>query len=756
MSNTEKRVQLNLKLRSEACDALCGNGEVERYLRVDWLDDAAAAEGGSSTGGNAKGEAVVRYATSMTSAVSGLGEGVRLLAIHDALHKGVQGAKILVMGPDRMIRSVDMPGRVSREVTVSPVKFGTLLQAIPYGDVVTLVCSGGVCWLLYDAAADTYSFAISLPEAPQVSFSLTPAYLAGYTRMAGSRPEMEVGVDLSDVEGVTSEALSTWLDTGSSSRVPEIVVSRTYEAVALRIKQYMRDVRDAGLTATPVRCVAAFGGFLPSQCEVPASGYASPYARLSAWRWEASSLRLTIAFSLLPLQLAASFSVSTLQRRWREHFGELSLYVSSSARWCVGAVSDSADAADQLPRVSGYTSLASADGGGFAFRFHARDASRIGEAVAGLSDFRKAGSVAIDASAASGIVSISIPAPEAEIFTPDYNDHRTPQAEGAVLTDEGVVMWCGSELYAPHPGSGVIYRRGTVVSDSRLLAVTQGYSSRSTKTTGRQTLLGFSADGVRELMADSSGEYVVKRLLSRDVLTAVNGSGSQVGAPWRRVAVMADGVAFLTAHGVRVMSRSGTVTTVLTTPPAADVALTDIRNMVYDESSGLTLCLAADALLAFDAEGTVWCEAAEDDWVDGRCIATGGLYGYEGMVYCADDKGRIVQIECRSVSIATDGDSSSGIPPQLDPSQSMIVLRPLKLAGCLGRSRIRSVAAPIAGVAVRISGSDNLQDWQDHAEVSLPVKGLHLPATRYHRLILTLSADSVGQLRTLVLSYVEK
>ncbi len=104
MSNTEKRVQLNLKLRSEACDALCGNGEVERYLRVDWLDDAAAAEGGSSTGGNAKGEAVVRYATSMTSAVSGLGEGVRLLAIHDALHKGVQGAKILVMGPDRMIR----------------------------------------------------------------------------------------------------------------------------------------------------------------------------------------------------------------------------------------------------------------------------------------------------------------------------------------------------------------------------------------------------------------------------------------------------------------------------------------------------------------------------------------------------------------------------------------------------------------------------------------------------------------------------
>lgn len=551
---TLREYEITLTSPSGSSDIECADGEVAVHTGIPWLlnRDTLPDGAGTSSGASSSGAADAGF--------SPIPEGTRLLAVHSPEHRAAS-KRYVYMDSHGLIGVTPGAESLYEPVGFWPRALGTLRQTVPYGNILTLIGTSGMGWMTLGSYG-RYSLRFSLPEPPEVSYTMMPAHLEGYTRMAGSRPSLTVEVGFKESEEISADDLAGWLTAGDSSAVGVIFRRRILQGVADAVERYVADARRAGLWLMPARCVVSYGGAVPGVMTVADPGYAPPSARLEEWKWSARTLTMTLSLSLRPMSLTAAFTATDSQADWQEVFPEVWFAVAGDSGF--------SSRPDGRVEATALTAIVGEEARSFRFAsLTAEDALRRAGGLTGFQTVARSRPHTV----LTQFVNLPCPLDDDAPYTPDYTDAATIYPRGAALTDEGVILYGGyrhtstpedeeghdqpleDSLLAPEPGigGGVVYRHLTRVSDSRLAGVVQMSGSKGKEIGARHPLCAVSADGVRLLTADGSGAYRNTRLVSR--LGALEREGADVD-----VYPVPDGARFHSAEGVAHVSLGGTVT----------------------------------------------------------------------------------------------------------------------------------------------------------------------------------------------------
>lgn len=741
-----KNIVLTLSPKTDVAELLAPDGEVEAFVNIPWLEEGE--DSGSSKPG--KEETVVTYSLSREAVgenIPPFPEGSELLCVHHPPSGASESKMVIIRRKDGVLASRPSDSSLAPDrIGTLPRVIGTVRYLLPWRDLVTVVGTSGVVWLLYVDATRTYRLLTSLPEAPVVEFAADDAHIEGYTPFAGADPEMDVEVDLHDVqELIDAEAISDWLEKGHALRIDKIIKRRVYESVGRRIGVYEDDVRQAGMVLTPAACHAAFGGALPSAATIVASSYTPPSARLLSWSLAAATLKLRIAFSLRPQRLSATFSLTSLQLAWRAVLGSLDLYVAETPRWWLPNPAERAS----YPVVDSLTSLRSEESSGFAFRFRCRSrASLIAEAQA-KSSFRLSLGIDVD-SVTEGVAILPLPAGDSPLVCPDYTDFEPLQPDGGMLTDEGVVLWRDRRLLTPMKRNGVVYRHRNLISDSPILAACRSLTrGKGDEELGRQTLTIFCRDGIRQVEADGKGGYRNVRFTAGITLDSSIASGYRINVT-DRISNKGSATLFLSSHGIESLTAAGSHKQIIPFP--AGVAGENVSGLMNDVASGALLIKMVDGTFRlWSSDDEEWFEISET-----KEVTTGKLMVFEGKILWIDEDGELVRVVVDRretvISAVSERNVSRVLPGVLPPMTGKcgILTRALKLGSPFGRKRIWGISTAVVA-SFRIEGSDDLTDWHLLAEGISPRRGLHTSRFRYHRIRLIADASLAPHLSRLSL-----
>lgn len=736
-------------------DLTCRDGEVDFFSRVSWLESDSGSPdadnpAASSTGLSARGKIeFIRQGAAVPP-------GSRLLALHCPCGNCGNEPHALCLLSNRGV-GVRLRGEDDRFVNIGilPAAIGEIFGAFPYGDVVTIVGSDGLSWLLYDGEENCYRLLTSLPDAPSVNYSATAAQLDGYTRMAGNYPEMDVEVDLSRIADLTSaDALSRWLDGGDISSMERSVTEMVYRSVGERVARYCAEARDAGMWLTPFRCVSAWGEALPSQPAIVDTGYQPPFARLVSWTFRGATLALHLEFSLRPHTVTATWQSTDQQRQWSQIFPRLRVYSSEEVSWMVPGAG-AAGSSDSDIRVTGFTSLSG--GEGRAFRFASRPRTKVMALAREMSALRMSMDLAVSGTT-GGISILGHPSASEPEYRPDYADFLPVTPDGASLSDEGVVIWSGRTLLLAMKENGVVYRYRNVICDSDLLFAAQANLNKSGIPSGRHALTIFCADGIRRVVSDGSGGYRNSRLIS---------STPSCG---RAYAITPGGIVFITRRGVELAVQGGNVKLLTDRFPlresGGEIPPEDIWCIHYDHRSGNILASTDEGMYVFDMTDKIWIVVSESP-----LTASMSLIGRNGLLYTIDNGSELVAIEMNVIKVDLSSVSASvvdaggekpwGQSPTADAEydirsipagKCMVRTRPLKLGDPFVRKKICGVYTVGAG-EVSIEGSNDFAVWHKICKVPVPARGLHSEAFRFHRLTLLLPeemSDTIGRIGVVI------
>lgn len=741
----KKSINIALTPKTDDSELLCRDGEVEAFVNVPWLGNAENESGISGEG------KIVRY-----SAVSGpvgintepFPSGSVLLCIHRPM--GDENSPMaIIRQPDAALasRRLGTSGAPDR-IGILPRTLGSVRCLLPWRDIITVVGSTGVAWLLYDSSSQSYKLLTSLPEAPAISFDSDDAHLENYTQFAGADPEMDVEVDLHDVQDmVDADLISDWLDNGHGQRVDKIIKQRVFDSVGRRIGLFEDDVRQAGMILSPTACIAAFGSALPSEISVTADGYSPPSAKLLSWNLSGATLSLLISFSLRPQRLSATFTLSSLQLAWRKIFNSLDVYIADTPRWWIPAQAERT----ARPVVTGLTSLRPDDSSGFAFRFRCRSREALLAEARNMKEFRR--SLKIDLTSISeGVTLLPLPPESAAAIRPDYTDFEPLRPAGAALTDEGVVIWEGRRLLTPMKENRVVYRHRNLISDSPILAACRSMTrSKGNEETGRHTLLLFCRDGIRQVEADGAGGYRNIRFLSGVTLYSSSSSGQEMDCH-NHIAVYGSSMLFLSSRGLESISSSGNLKTMA--PYPSGISGYEVENLLIDESSSTALLNLADGSIRFwSFDDEEW--YGMDDTIEGLDPTP---IPYENRNIQIDSDGNLSRLVIeRKVTVEVEEDAGRmmrSLPGALPPMTGKcgIMTRALKFDAPFRRKRITSISSAVEA-SFRIEGSDDLTDWQLLAEGVSPRRSLHTAACRFFRIRLIVEAALASHLTGFSLNY---
>lgn len=759
-----KSIEIPMRLPSTLSDFRCADGEVESFSNVPWLSEAASAD---SEGGATSASDATTLSLSSRAAGPTLPYGAHLLAVHSPEALGGSLRYLVLLPSDILAVCSEEKGVQYLPAVVSRI-FGEIRMAIPYGDVILLICEKRCGWVIFNPADSGYRLSSTRPQAPDVTFSLAPVHVAGYTSAAGAWPELSVAVDL-PLELVGSEnAVRNWLELGSASAVSELVRSRVFRAVGEAVERYMSEVRALGYYLTPVAAIASFDETLPSRPAVVGTpaGYASPCARLAEWNYHAESLSMKINFSMTPLALSASFSIPDSMQPWIPQFRALRFHVGEESEWRLlpdGKLSASG--------LTSYTDPATGARDGLAFRFPALPEGVPEERLrkeAPYMTYRTSASVALS-NAAAGAVTLPRPGKNAETFVPDWRDHTEAWPEGGTATDSGIVLFGGKcvpgtagnigmgasdeatqiplekSVLVSAPDRPYILRHLCHAGEGTVVAVMQGSGARGSGETGKHPLHIISSDGIRLLSADGKGGYMPQKLLSREGAVA----GTLTAADSERLYYMSSG-------GLRSLLMSSKTAEISGALPEGD----------WNDMHAVR---GVDALL-LTGNGT----AALFDLRQGEPFPLEGISlreicEFEGRLLTLASDGTLLEIsairrhraeqQTQPDPAAVLNDTNDLSDPNVLNTPALAALptlttRPLKLGSPFTFKRIRSVTPLAADVTLRLEGSDDLLLWCTLAEGRGPLRALRPASFRFLRITATApSADGAPSLALLRLSY---
>lgn len=744
----KKTFIINLSRPTKSAEISCSDGEVLVYHNIPSLDsqDEDNSSAGSDSGNTGSSEEKLSYSVDKTPGGTMLPAESQLIAIHrpETLHSGVI---YIGLGCNGALSATLSSGAGASPVNIAvwpESELGELREAHPYGDIVTLIGSRGMGWLIYDSNAGTYSFADCLPEPFALEFTMKPEVLPGYMNSSASLPELSVTIEVKRQTPLTETAWGDWIERGISGGIPAESREKVLTAVGAAVERYRKAVEEAGLYLAPVCATGALSEKISSETSVVMPPQMQkPDFIVESWQWFSETLYLRGRFTMVPMRLSASWRRGKNYSPWRSIFTGLTIYAGKEGEFM--AEGRGASAAG----IRDYTYSDGTSGRAFYFKF--RTEAELKAIVSRTNKFNRLADVNVSESI-SGVILICNVAGFDEIgsFSPDGKLLAVISPRGGAVTDSGVILYGGSmrirdengenceislenKILSPSADCSVVYPEICRVSDSPVRGVSQGSRSRGASEAARCPLLVFSADGIRTVLSDSTGRYYASQLESR----------FSVSADFEVMAVP-DGTVFMTNGRLRKIPFSSKIQTLLDALPDG------VDKMYYEETCGM---------LILRGPGTTWLyDEDREKKVLLEELSLPRLVSFEGRLYCVDGTGDVCALSIRvnvenaetvgnarrinnTVSTRSEGNSGS--------DRCGYITRALKLGDAFGCKRVWRVESPGCGVMLTLEGSDDLTEWHIVARGVSPLGGIRAPAFRYWRVTAQADASENGSLTLL-------
>lgn len=705
-----RRVSVALTPSGSDSELLCRDGEVAESSGVAWLEalqSGSGSQGSGGSGGSGSGdeEGDKRLRVDVSNPEFTLPAGAEML--------GFVGSPTDYRRRDLLFRRQDgtvTVWRDCREYTSADIgsipgsTLGELKGVLVHDGIMTLLGSKRTVWIVRSRSDGVYTLRTALPAAPECKPGLAEVSLPPYVSAEGDDAMLSLSVEAGS--GVTVEAVASWIEEGRVGGVPLSLRETVAEGAAEAVAGYLDAVESAGLTTSPLQCVASWSGRLPGEVK-RAGNYSRPVLVIESWTLEDGVLRMSLRLTAPPYRPYADVIVRSDNVLWSDLFERMEIYLASGVKWWESAPGSGVRAGDVVS-VSYERDGVIRRGRGI--RLFALDEQAYSAASEGKRDFRLAGSVSAR-SAVNGVIRLRRSS-SGEIFTPDYRDHTAPLADGGAVTDEGVVLYSGCDVMSGDSRFPVLFPRSVRVGELPLQGLSVAFRRRSATVGGKTPLLAFSGDGVRLLGSDGDGGYGVSQLLSRDILSSPGGFTATDTS-----------VIFSTSRGL--VEISGSRRSLLESEGESGASGAHLlRGLHYHYNGDFVV---ADIVLegmgkmrAFDRQRGVWSDV--DASLRGLTESGGELFGLDASCGLCSLSWRRERVEA---------------PERSKPALTgRLTTRALKLGDWQVRKSITGMATGCGDVSWQIEGSDTLADWEPMASGSGSFSGrLRLPSRRFWRLL---------------------
>lgn len=548
--------------------------------------------------------------------------GTRALCVHTPTADTTP--RIIALASNGSIYALSGEGFSTRTIigTRDEETFGSLTVTICHTNIVTLVGSKRMIWLVFDHATESYSLRTALPPAPDCSLSLTPAALLPYTQ-SGDEETVSLGVDLYIGEDrAPVSPMSAWLTGSDGHAIDSSIKEEVYAAVAESVEQYLYAVEEAGLVTSPMRGFASLNGRLPSRI-MTAGMYQRPELLLESWTYVDGMLRMTLRLSAPPCRPGAIVSVTEDHARWSDLFSRMEIYLGSAVKWWQPS-------ADKGVCITGLVNILINGQRRRGFAMYALSDSEYAAELAGATQFKAAGSIST-AQAMEGVMQLRRDGNSPSIV-PDYTDHDRLSADGGVATTDGPVLFSGDTVLTSDKDFPVLFPSRKRICDTRIRALSESFRSRSATEAGRTPLLAFCDDGIRLISSDGKGGYGPAQFLTGDIV-------ADAGC----VALATDSVVILTLHGL--VKLSGTKRSVIL--DIADMKGLHSGSICYSYQNNFLVLADNDGINVFDIESGLTGEC------DHKITE---ILEYAGKLYGRDVHGHLLELRLtRHKSKSEDG-----------------------------------------------------------------------------------------------------
>lgn len=728
-SNAYSEVTITFGPATDSPEIICRDGEVQS----GWPQEDTSDDGNQDDTETDPPQYQTIVEVEKGDILASLPKDARLLCIHSSTL--FEGWKYIALTSDNRILVGDSanPADVRVAAVWDEAYFGTLSVALPRGLIVTIVGSKATAWLVRDAEG-AYTFRPSLPSAPECSVSLYDAALEPYILTEESDAALTVETSLKGT-GITYEQLEAWIDHGTVHGISRAVREEIRSAVADKFEAYLEAAYAAGFTTSPIIWAASRSGRLPSHV-ARIGTFATPLLIIDSWNMADDILHLSLYCTLRPQYASAFYTIDADEAAWSDFFPRLEVYASRGVRWWETPVSGACASSSRRERsfkISEMKNITHRDEQHRGFQVVCATAAELAVRVENEAKLRIAGSIAADR-AQTGMFRLRL-SDTGDIFTPDYNDFRTPSGSTGCVTDEGFVICRGAEVLSSHPDYPVLYPHSLTVGDTAVAGVVTALQSRSASPGGITPLTLFSGDGIRLLASDGHGAYGISRLISRDALSTQGGVTAADAA-----------AACITTRGL--MEISGTKRTLLSV---------DLPDTVTESPQQLAYSYRDDIYLLCRKEDAHIFDKTTGKWID-LTFRLGNPINIDGETAALDEDNRLVTIRIlrKQVLIAdteeADGDASEGTYG--DDSETVsesayeaasadtgvatetptcYLTRALKFGAWWQLKRIGAVYPDEGTEKWVLESSDDLEHWATEMSGSTPRRGLRMGAHRYWR-----------------------
>lgn len=657
----------------------------------------STAGGNSSADANSTSDSVKKIIHGAIAAT--LPATAEILALHAPID--IQpNFNIIFRLPDGGLRLHAADGGFSSiGATWDDATMGTFVKAVCHDNVVTLIGSQRTSWLIRNPSDGRYSWRTVLPTAPICTISHSRAILPPYVNAVGDEAEINVTCRATTSIAPSRENIARWLDEYRDEWVDWKFRLEVRDAVRDALADYIDAVRDADLTTSPQRWVAALGNSLPT--EIFQSEETHPHTlRLKAWGYEDGVLQMTLLCSAVPLQTTVHFSITADNLLWSDYFPKLSLYAATPVDWWLGT---------RTPMITIY------EGGQFNMFLKSDDKLRY--SLENSSDFRLVKEFST-AKIASGVAVI----PEfgvGEIYTPDYTDHERLRALGGSTSDSGVTLFNENILMLPRPGVPFLFPRRLRIGERDILAVAPSCGSRTLSSGGEAPLLCFTDEGIRRVSFAADGTPYVANLISN------------IPAASDICSLHPEGVMFLAEGGV--MLATATAVKMLAADYPGD--LSAVAEIGWLDGGNLLLLREGEKCIYYDVKQKEWFES---ELIVKRLLRSGG------SPYIFDEHGHLAEIYSQETLLPPPSSAESDVSTPSDiaeDTRNIIDLCPLDVGCWYERKRVERIVFEQGSgwvlYAADIAGAADSGVWQRVISgIGSDSGPLHLPAFRYWRLVM--------------------
>ncbi|MDE6246526.1 MAG: hypothetical protein K2M41_01620 [Muribaculaceae bacterium] len=746
---------ISLRLPSALPDITCIDGEVDNFSNIPWLSELLEEESDSS---GAAGSIPYRFSATLEESGVTLPPGASLIGIHSVCSDTADGTSdknrrffYFFISDRGALGYTEVYGNTS--VTryfsgYSKSLYGEITGFHIAHNLIFLLTDEKMLYLLYHPSSNSWDFADSLPSAPQLTLSSSPAQLAGWTLVAGNRPSALISIPLADPDSVSQSLISDFLSGKSRSALSTANARKISDAIFDTLNKLNDDAERNGKFLFTPSVISAYAEIdaagqpffcLPSASHTITDAVSEISASIDDFEWWNGTLSLRLIFSLIPMEVAASITSDESATLWRDVFNSLNLFIKRKR----AVLPSSAPLIYPDNLKFNFSSLSVGDDTPFNLYRSAQ--------VSSLSQW---------------ILNIDPRAIKSVKYVPDYRDHSIYTPKGIVSIRNirsiygGTAKICDESgdfketdlrncIISAYDPAGVLFHNYTTVS-SEIIEIFPAAG------------VIFSTTGIEKYTLSSNNGSVNNLTGGGKVLSSI----PPLSDPF---AATDDGVAYFNQRGLQFLSVSSKISTLLNwdeifrllnncgdysednlvLSASSVMRLSRQLRLVYDYPSDTLLILYPVLYRAGIISSAA--ETAPAD-ISSPLSRRYGLLIYDrnsakvhhdpltlpgtplshyqhlhhlsatGLLYTLRISKRLETSSKTDTYSTSTGDEWS------------FTTRPLKFNLPFSTKRILSIMADAPEASILLEASDNLRNWYPILSTPLPAKSLHLPAYRYYRL----------------------